>query len=132
MAVMKIPEIIDILRQDYARFPTEQTYTLYAEDVFFQDPLTSFYGVQRYQAMIGLIQQWFIDVRMDLYEIELIDAQICTRWRLSWYAPLPWRPHLVITGRSQLSLNAYGQICRHIDIWDCSRLDVLRQVFRWK
>jgi Uncharacterized conserved protein (DUF2358) len=125
-------DMIETLRQDYQRFPHDQTYSLYASDVFFQDPLSQFRGRDRYQKMIGLIEKWFINVRMDVENIEQVDNLITTRWTLSWLAPVPWRPQIAISGRSELTLNADGLIASHIDVWDCSRWDVLKQLFKLK
>lgn len=120
---------MDRLREDYARFPADQTYSLYAPDVFFQDPLNRFRGIQRYRAMIQFIETAFIDVRMDLYAIEQTGDQIKMRWTLSWTAPLPWKPRMAVPGRSELKVNAEGLISSHVDVWDCSRWEVLKQVF---
>jgi hypothetical protein len=121
--------IIDIIKQDYEQFPDNQTYSIYAEDVYFKDPLNQFRGIQRYQKMIGFIQQWFINVQLDLHEISQSDNLIKTRWTLSWTTPLPWKPRISIPGWSELKLNSSGLICSHIDYWDCSRFDVIKQLF---
>ncbi|MGF1603393.1 MAG: DUF2358 domain-containing protein [Thermosynechococcaceae cyanobacterium] len=119
--------IMDTLKQDYAKFPEQQSYDLYAEDVYFQDPLNQFRGVQRYQKMIRFMQRWFIDTSMEVHEIEQQGNKITTRWTLRWQAPFPWKPKMAISGRSELQLNDAGLICSHIDDWECSRLDVLKQ-----
>ncbi|MCU0515695.1 MAG: DUF2358 domain-containing protein [Oscillatoria sp. Prado101] len=121
-------DIIDILKQDYQRFPSDQTYSIYAEDVYFQDPMNRFRGIERYRQMIGFIGTWFIDIKLDLRDIRRTGNTIETRWTLSWTAPLPWNPRMAIPGLSELKLNAQGLIDSHIDYWDCSRLDVLRQL----
>uniref|UniRef100_B8HMI6 SnoaL-like domain-containing protein n=1 Tax=Cyanothece sp. (strain PCC 7425 / ATCC 29141) TaxID=395961 RepID=B8HMI6_CYAP4 len=123
-------DIVSILRQDYQRFPQDQTYEIYAADVYFRDPLTQFRGIKRYQNMIQFIQTWFINTRMELHEIQQQEQQITTRWTLSWIAPLPWHPQLSISGRSELTLNQAGLIVSHLDYWDCSRWEVLQQLFR--
>lgn len=123
-------DIIDVLKADYARFPRQQTYTIYAADVYFEDPLNRFRGLDRYRQMIALISRWFARIRLDLHHIHREDNQIETRWTLSWNAPLPWQPRIAIPGRSLLQLDSQGLIIAHIDYWDCSRLDVLRQHFR--
>jgi hypothetical protein len=120
--------IIDALKQDYARFPEQQSYELYAEDVYFQDPLNQFRGVQRYKKMIQFIQNWFINTQMEVHDIHQQGNAIATRWTLRWQAPLPWKPQMVIAGRSELKLNDAGLVCSHIDYWNCSRIDVLKQV----
>ncbi|WGV23394.1 DUF2358 domain-containing protein [Halotia branconii] len=120
-------DIIEILKQDYQRFPANQTYSIYSEDVYFQDPLNKFNGVERYKTMIKFIQTWFIDPQMDLHDIKLLGNTIKTEWTLSWNTPLPWKPRISIPGWSELGLNSDSLIISHIDYWKCSRLDVLKQ-----
>jgi Uncharacterized conserved protein (DUF2358) len=121
--------IIEALKADYKTFPFNQTFSLYAADVFFQDPWVSFRGVGLYRKMIQFIAWGFKDVEMDLHDIQQTDNQIKSLWTLRWIAPAPWKPKMVISGRSELTLNAEGLIQSHIDFWDCSRLDVLKQLF---
>ncbi|HEY9851448.1 MAG TPA: DUF2358 domain-containing protein [Leptolyngbyaceae cyanobacterium] len=120
-------DIVEILKQDYQRFPLDQTYSIYAEDVYFEDPLNKFRGIERYKKMIGFISNWFINLKLDLHDISREDDVIETRWTLSWNTPLPWKPRITISGWSELRLNADGAIVSHIDYWNCSRLDVLKQ-----
>lgn len=120
-------DIIQILRQDYQRFPDNQTYSIYAADVFFQDPLNRFRGVERYKLMINFIKTLFIAVKMDLHDIHQEGDTIKTEWTLSWNTPLPWKPRIAIPGWSELRLNPQGLIVSHIDYWNCSRLDVVKQ-----
>lgn len=122
--------IVEILREDYARFPKHQTYSIYAPDVFFKDPLNEFRGVDRYRKMIQFIETWFLEPKLDLHQIEQRDRQIETRWTLSWTVPLPWKPRIAIAGWTELELNAEGLIMSHIDYWNDSKLDVLKQVFQ--
>jgi hypothetical protein len=120
-------DILQRLREDYQRFPRDQSYDLYAADVFFKDPMNEFRGVQRYREMIGFIQRFFQQPQLDLHEIQQNGDDIRTDWTLSWTTPLPWQPRIRIAGWSELKLDAAGQICSHIDYWHCSKLDVLKQ-----
>ncbi len=120
-------DIVETLKQDYHRFPTDQTYSLYAEDVYFKDPLNEFRGLGQYKRMIGFIKTFFMETHMDLHNISRQQDQIKLRWTLHFKAPLPWKPHLAIPGRSELNLNAEELIISHIDYWNCSRLAVLKQ-----
>lgn len=122
-------DIIDILKTDYQRFPVNQTYSLYAQDVFFQDPLNKFRGIKKYKAMIGFINTFFIAPKMDLQAINRVGDTIKMEWVLSWNTPLPWKPRIAIPGWSELKINADGLIASHIDYWKCSRLDVVKQHF---
>ena len=122
-------DILKILQDDYRKFPNDQTYSLYADDVYFKDPMTEFRGCDRYRQMIGLIKTWFLNPQLDLHNIQKTGSNIRTDWTLSWTTPLPWKPNIQITGWSELTLNQAGLIAAHIDYWHCSRLDVLRQHF---
>jgi Uncharacterized conserved protein (DUF2358) len=123
-------DIITILRQDYASFPLDQSYNIYAEDVYFQDPLTRFTGLDRYRRTITFIETWFKDLRLELREINQVDFVISTRWSLSWNTPLPWYPRIEITGRSEMLIDDRELIISHIDYWDCSTFDVFWQHFK--
>ncbi|BAZ04546.1 DUF2358 domain-containing protein [Calothrix sp. NIES-3974] len=122
-------DIIDILTTDYQRFPVNQTYSIYAKDVYFQDPMNKFRGIERYQKMIQFIQTWFLNIKMDLHSIHKEDNRIKTEWTLHWNTPLPWQPRISISGWSDLLLNDDGLIVSHIDYWHTSRFDVLKQHF---
>ena len=122
--------IVERLKEDYARFPEDQTYSLYAEEVKFKDPLNSFSGVDRYRQMIGFIARFFNNVEMDLHEIEQSSPSLITmEWTLHMSPPVPWSARLSIPGHTELGLNSAGLIDSHVDYWHCSRLDVLKQVF---
>lgn len=120
-------DIIEIIKEDYQRFPFDQTYSIYTEDVFFKDPLNKFRGLGRYKLMIGFIRTCFFKVKLDLHDIRRDRDTIVTRWTLSWNTPLPWKPRISIPGWSELQLNEDELIVSHIDYWNCSRLDVLKQ-----
>ena len=128
---MDITTLIATLRADYHRFPENPTFSIYAEEVYFKDPLTEFRGLRQYQQMISFMQRWFQAVRLELHDLTAEFPLITTRWTLSWITPLPWRPRIHISGRSELLLNEAGLITSHIDYWDCSVVNVLRQHFSW-
>ena len=125
--------IIEKLKEDYARFPQNQTYSLYAEDVAFKDPMNEFSGVEQYQKMIGFLSRFFKDIDMELHSIEqTAPTLITTHWTLNMTAPAPWAPRLSIPGYSKLGINELGKISLHIDYWNCSKPDVLKQVFQFR
>lgn len=124
--------ILDRLQQDYQTFPQNQSYELYAPDVYFQDPMMQFRGIDRYRQMVGFMTTWFKNIQLDLHDISQQEEAIVTRWTLSWNTPLPWNPRISISGSSELKINADGLIYSHIDYWDCSRLDVVKQHFSGK
>lgn len=122
-------DIIKTLKQDYQNFPNNQTYEIYAEDVYFQDPLNEFRGVQRYQKMIGFLSSFFKDINLELHNIKQTEDKITTEWTLHMTSPLPWKPRLSIPGWSSLILNQDNLIISHIDYWRISRFNLLQQNF---
>jgi len=120
---------LEILKKDYTFFPMNQTYTIYADKVHFKDPLTEFYGIERYKKMIAFMSHWFQEIKMDLHQIKQEDDLIETIWTLYWKSPLPWRPQIAISGRSELRVNPEGLIISHYDYWDISGWNVLKQHF---
>ncbi|MEM6253733.1 MAG: DUF2358 domain-containing protein [Cyanobacteria bacterium P01_D01_bin.156] len=122
--------VIEHVKADYKRFPNDQTYELYAEDVYFKDPMNAFRGVAQYQRMIGFIDRWFHNIDLELHGVDIkTDDTFTTRWTLHFTAPTPWQPRISIPGWSELQLNTAGLICSHVDYWDCSRWAVLKQLF---
>lgn len=123
-------DVVAQLKQDYAQFPKDQTYALYADDVQFKDPMNEFEGIARYRQMIGFLARFFQDIHMELHSIQQqTPSLITTEWTLNMNAPLPWSPRLSISGHSELGLNSTGLINSHVDYWNCSKLAVLMQVF---
>ncbi|BAZ82503.1 MAG: DUF2358 domain-containing protein [Sphaerospermopsis kisseleviana] len=120
-------DILETLKADYQRFPVNQTYSIYAKDVYFQDAVFKFRGLELYKWMIKFIQTFFLNLKMDLHNIQQQENTIKTEWTLSWDAALPWKPRISISGWSELRLNNEGLIISHIDYWHCSQLDVLKQ-----
>ncbi|AFY37565.1 Protein of unknown function DUF2358 [[Leptolyngbya] sp. PCC 7376] len=124
-------DIIEILQRDYQQFPKEQTFEIYADDVFFKDPLNEFRGVTKYKKMIGFLGRWFQNIQLELHEIQRDNATICTDWTLNMTCPLPWQPRLSISGYSLLEVNEQDLIISHIDYWNDAPLKVLGQVFKF-
>ncbi len=127
---MEAMDLVEQLKQDYARFPADQTYSLYAEDVHFKDPMNEFDGVVKYRKMIDFLDGFFRDIQMDLHSIQQRDPALITlQWTLNMTAPLPWSPRLSIPGHTALGVNEAGLICSHVDYWERSRFAVFKQVF---
>ncbi|NJL53209.1 MAG: DUF2358 domain-containing protein [Hydrococcus sp. SU_1_0] len=124
-----LSDLIAILQADYGRFPANQTYEIYADDVYFKDPLTEFRGVKKYREMIGFLQRFFGKIELEIHGVEPAAELIKTEWTLHMTSPLPWQPRLSIPGRSELQVNADNLIIAHIDYWHISPWSVLRQNF---
>ena len=125
-------DLVEILREDYQKFPEDQTYEIYTEDVYFKDPLNEFNGVKKYRAMIGFLGTFFGDVKMDVRDVSKQGEVIKTEWTLNMTSPLPWKPRLSIPGWSELTVNEQNFISSHVDYWHISPWSVLRQNFFWR
>ena len=121
--------IVETIKQDYQNFPNEQTYSIYAEDVYFEDPLNKFQGVARYQKMIGFLGRFFQNIDLELHNIDQEKNIIKTEWTLKMTSPLPWKPRLVIPGWSELEVNQDNLIISHRDFWNIEPIKVLLQNF---
>lgn len=119
--------IVEILQEDYQRFPVDQHYELYADKVYFKDPLNEFRGINKYKAMIRFMGTFFQNIKMDLHEIYREQNIIHLKWTLNWTTPLPWQPRIAIPGRTELTLDENQKIISHVDYWNCSRWDVVKQ-----
>lgn len=135
--------LVEIIKADYQHFPNHQSYDIYAEDVYFKDPLTEFRGLKRYQSLIDFIRKWFKEVNLELHDIKQVENTIHTKWTLNWTTPLPWQPRISIPGWSELKINSEQRseqapsstqgvisdqrIISHIDYWHCSRWEVIKQ-----
>ncbi len=122
------PDLVAILRADYARFPWDQTYSIYDPQVYFRDPLNEFRGLDRYRAMVESLGRWLQEIHLELHDIKQVGSHIRTEWTLRGSLPLPWRPRLCVPGWTEMQLNAAGLIGSHIDYWHCSRWQVLLQI----
>lgn len=120
--------LVEIIKQDYQQFPENQTYSIYAKNVHFKDPVYDFYGLKKYQQMIVFLKKWFKNLHLELHEIKQTENQIDTRWTMSWNSPLPWQPFISVSGRSELKLKD-NLIIGHYDYWDKPFWDMIKQHF---
>jgi len=123
--------LVEIITKDYRNFPENQTYSIYAEDVHFKDPVYDFTGLKKYQDMINFLKKWFKNLHLELHEISQSQEQIDTRWTMSWNSPLPWQPFISVSGRSELKVKN-NLIVGHYDYWDKPFFDMIKQHFNFK
>ena len=129
MNIKQKNNLTEILEEDYQRFPDNQTFEIYAEDVYFKDPLNEFRGVKKYKAMIKFLGSFFNDIEMEVHNVTTKGTTIKTEWTLNMTSPLPWKPRISIPGWSDLEVNQDNLIVSHVDRWHISPWNVLRQNF---
>ncbi|MDJ0903152.1 MAG: DUF2358 domain-containing protein [Xenococcus sp. MO_188.B8] len=120
-------DLVEVIKQDYQNFPQDQTYSIYAEDVYFEDPLNKFQGIARYQKMISFLGRFFHNIDLELHNISREKNIIKTEWTLKMTSPLPWKPRLIIPGWSELTINQDDLITAHRDFWKIAPIKVLWQ-----
>jgi hypothetical protein len=120
-------DIIEILKNDYQRFPINQSYSIYHPNVYFKDPLNQFRGLDRYQKTIDFLATFFRDIKMKLHAIKRENNTIRTEWTLYLTSPLLWKSRLTIVGRSELEIDGDNLIVSHIDYWHTSPWSVVKQ-----
>ena len=129
MNIKQKNNLTEILEEDYQRFPDNQTFEIYAEDVYFKDPLNEFRGVKKYKAMIKFLGSFFNNIEMEVHNVTTKGTTIKTEWTLNMTSPLPWKPRISIPGWSDLEVNQDNLIVSHVDRWHISPWNVLRQNF---
>ena len=122
-------DLVEIIKQDYQNFPHNQTYGIYAEKVYFEDPLNTFQGITRYQKMISFLGRFSQNIDLELHDISQEKDIIKTEWTLKMTSPLPWQPRLVIPGWSELEVSQDNLITAHRDFWHIAPIKVLLQNF---
>ncbi|OSX71459.1 hypothetical protein BU14_0532s0018 [Porphyra umbilicalis] len=115
---------------------TDPDWSIYTDDVLFEDPLNRFRGVRKYRANIGFLKDSFAfrNSAMFLHDTVAEEDAVVTRWTLAMTAAfLPWAPRVVFTGESIYGVDVSpggggdgggggsgggGGVNRHVDTWD--------------
>ncbi|XP_073389589.1 uncharacterized protein [Physcomitrium patens] len=105
-------EVVDLIKKDYERsyFVTgNMTMGIYEADCEFADPFVAFKGLRRFKQ----------------------NDRVYARWRFNCILGLPWRPILAATGSTEYFFDSNsGKICKHVENWDISPADGVRQLFK--
>lgn len=132
--VSSFPELERALIREYASFFAPMERKFYEQDVTFVDPLTSFTGIDKYQANVDMLagrsalgKLLFKDASIVLHKIStagLRENQFQTRWTLQFSVKfLPWQPRPRFTGVSVYTINpGSGKVMRQDDFWDSINL----------
>jgi len=104
---------------------SDPDWSIYTDDVLFEDPLNRFRGASKYRANIGFLKDSFAfrDSAIFLHDTVAEEAAVVTRWTLAMTAAfLPWAPRVVFTGESIYGVDVApgggGGVNRHVDTWD--------------
>jgi hypothetical protein len=128
-----LSSLIETLKQDLPTlFKKDITYDIYSPDIYFKDPVNQFKGKFNYRIIFWTLrfhgQLFFREIYFDLHEVipENQDT-IKASWTVRGNLRLPWKTSLYFEGYSTYKLNEQGKIYEHIDVWDRSPKEILRQ-----
>lgn len=125
--------ILDTLQQDLPHlFDRDISYAIYSPDIFFQDPVNTFKGKINYRIIFWTLRfhgrLFFTELNFDLHDIALIsDDVILANWTVRGTLRV-LRARLLFNGYSTYRLRQ-GLICEHIDTWDRSPGEIVKQIF---
>jgi hypothetical protein len=116
-------------------FYRDISYDIYAEDIYFRDPVNTFKGKLNYRIIFWTLRfharLFFTAIAFDLHSISHpAQDTIFATWTVRGTLRLPWKARLCFNGDSTYTLNANGLICRHLDTWDRQPGEILKQFFR--
>lgn len=113
-------------------FETDISYDIYSPDILFKDPVNRFRGKFNYRIIFWTLRfhskLFFTDLHFDLHRVAQADAStILADWTVRGQLRLPWRSQLYFNGTSTYSLTKMGLVWQHIDQWDRSPVEILKQ-----
>ena len=113
-------------------FEKDISYEIYSQDILFKDPVNRFKGKFNYRIVFWTLrfhgQLFFTELFFDLHQVQAVDPnQIRADWTVRGTLRLPWHPKIYFNGFSIYTLNGSGLIYEHVDTWDRSPGEILKQ-----
>lgn len=133
---LQLNRVIAILKQDLPTlFQQDISYKIYADDIYFQDPVNKFKGKFNYRIIFWTLRfharLFFTQIYFDLHDVKQSDQDtILADWTVRGTLRLPWQAQIFFNGYSTYKLNQDQLIYQHIDRWDRKPSEILRQFFR--
>jgi Uncharacterized conserved protein (DUF2358) len=122
----------EILKQDLPTlFEQDISYDVYSKNILFKDPVNQFKGKFNYRIIFWTLRfhgrLFFTELFFDLHDVTQTEANvILANWTVRGTLRLPWAAKMFFNGYSTYRLQD-GLIYEHIDSWDRSPGDILRQ-----
>ncbi|MGE5655482.1 MAG: DUF2358 domain-containing protein [Actinomycetota bacterium] len=116
-------------------FEKDISYAIYTQDIYFQDPVNKFKGKLNYRIIFWTLRfharLFFTEIYFDLHEVGQIDSStILAKWTVRGVLRVPWKARIFFNGYSTYKLNQEGLIYEHIDTWDRTPGEILKQFVR--
>lgn len=136
MSQVSLDPIIQTLKQDLPTlFEKDISYDIYTKDIFFKDPVNTFKGKFNYRIIFWTLRfhgkLFFTALFFDLHDVYAKDEQtILADWTVRGTLRVPWKAKILFNGTSTYRLTPEGLIHNHIDSWDRSPGEILKQFFQ--
>ena len=130
---MQVERAIATLQQDLPTlFERDISYDIYSRDIDFRDPVNRFKGKFNYRIIFWTLrfhgQLFFTELHFDLHSVHQAEPEIIRAdWTVRGTLRVPWKAMLLFNGYSIYTLNQDGLITTHIDTWDRSPGEILKQ-----
>lgn len=116
-------------------FEKDISYDIYSQEIEFRDPVNRFKGKFNYRIIFWTLrfhgQLFFTQLYFDLHDVRAIASDIIRAdWTVRGTLRVPWNAKIFFNGYSIYKLNQAALICEHVDTWDRSPTEILRQFFR--
>lgn len=128
--------LIQTLQQDLPTlFEKDITYDIYTQDILFKDPVNTFKGKFNYRIIFWTLrfhgQLFFTHLFFDLHRVYRADeSTVLAEWTVRGTLRVPWQGHVFFNGTSTYKLTSEGLIYSHLDRWDRSPSEILKQFFQ--
>ena len=130
---MQVEQTIVTLQHDLPTlFEHDLSYDIYSRDIDFRDPVNRFQGKFNYRIIFWTLRfhgrLFFTDLHFDLHRVHQTESDtIRADWTVRGILRLPWKAKLFFNGYSIYTLNQEGLINTHVDTWDRTPGDILKQ-----
>lgn len=116
-------------------FEKDISYDIYSHDIEFRDPVNRFKGKFNYRIIFWTLrfhgQLFFTQLFFDLHHVQLVNSNtIRADWTVRGTLRVPWKAPIFFNGYSMYQLNQAALIYEHVDTWDRSPGEILKQFFR--
>ncbi|MBW4469647.1 MAG: DUF2358 domain-containing protein [Stenomitos rutilans HA7619-LM2] len=113
-------------------FERDLSYDIYSREIAFRDPVNHFKGKFNYRIIFWTLrfhgQLFFTELHFDLHSVQQANLEtIRADWTVRGTLRVPWNAKLLFHGYSIYTLNQDGLIITHVDTWDRSPREILKQ-----
>jgi hypothetical protein len=132
----RIQSIIQTLKADLPHlFQRDISYDIYAQDIYFHDPVNTFKGKLNYRIIFWTLRfharLFFTQIFFDLHDItHPSEDVILANWTVRGTLRVPWKAQVRFNGTSTYRLNPDRTIYEHQDTWDRKPIEILQQFVR--